>query len=65
MDAPVMLKTLLKQIGNDTTGATAVEYGLIISLIVLAMFSALQAVATETNEYWDTVSEESVEAMSN
>jgi pilus assembly protein Flp/PilA len=39
-------------------GATAVEYGLIISLIVLAMISALGNVATKTNSMWSNVANE-------
>jgi len=36
-------------------GATAVEYGLIIALIVLAMIGALSQVATKTNGMWANV----------
>ena len=34
----------------DHGGATAIEYGLIASLIVIAMIGALNALATRTNE---------------
>ena len=46
--------TLLK----DERGATAVEYGLIISLIVLAMVSALAQVASTTTNMWNFVADE-------
>lgn len=59
-----MLSTFAKDLIDDTSGATAVEYGLIVSLIVLAMVGALQGVATTTIEMWDMVEETSVEAMS-
>jgi pilus assembly protein Flp/PilA len=36
-------------------GATAVEYGLIIAMIVLAMIGALSDVATKTNSMWGNV----------
>ena len=49
-----MLK-LMRQILRDNTGATAVEYGLIVSLIVLAMLTALQGVATENTKMWNRV----------
>lgn len=49
------LTTFLKHIGNDEAGATAVEYGLIVSLIVLAMVGALQGVANQNTETWSTV----------
>jgi len=47
--------SLLKDILRDTRAATAVEYGLIISMIVLAMVGALQGVAGETISMWDGV----------
>lgn len=50
------LITFLKHIGTDDTGATAVEYGLIVSLIVLAMVGALQGFADSTISMWSTVS---------
>ncbi|OJY65485.1 MAG: pilus assembly protein [Sphingobium sp. 66-54] len=39
-------------------GATAVEYGLIISLIVLAMVSVLTEVASKTTGMWNHVANE-------
>lgn len=38
--------------------ATAVEYGLIISFVVLVMLVALQSVATKINIKWNHVSSE-------
>jgi len=57
------LTTFLKHIGNDNSGATAVEYGLIVSLIVIAMIGALQGVASATIDTWSEVETASVEAM--
>ena len=57
------LITFLKHIGNDNSGATAVEYGLIVSLIVIAMIGALGGVANETVNTWSEVENASVEAM--
>lgn len=37
-------------------GATAVEYGLIVSLIVIAMVTALNSVAERTINMWANVS---------
>lgn len=59
----MQLTTFLKHIGNDNSGATAVEYGLIVSLIVIAMVGALQGVAEATIETWSEVETSSVEAM--
>ena len=43
-------------LAQDQRGATAVEYGLIISLIVLAMMAALNNVASATIDMWGNVS---------
>lgn len=42
---------------KDQRGATAVEYGLILALIFLAMIGALTSVTSETIEMWNYVSE--------
>lgn len=42
----------LKRMLRDTCGATAIEYGLIVSLIVIAIIVAVQGVADETNGLW-------------
>ncbi|PWG03593.1 Flp family type IVb pilin [Sphingosinicella humi] len=46
----------------DERGATAVEYGLIVSLIVIAMIGALLQVAGTTTEMWNNVSDAVVDA---
>lgn len=46
----------LSKIVRDDRGATAVEYGLIISMIVLAMVGALRGVAGTTSNMWNYVS---------
>ena len=45
----------LRRLAKDTEGATAVEYGLIVALIVIAMIAALQGLATETVTMWGDV----------
>lgn len=60
-----MFKTFLKSIMDDTSGATAVEYGLIVSLIVIAIIGSLQGVAGETIEMWRNIETEGTEAMGN
>lgn len=52
-----MLK-FMRQILRGDTGATAVEYGLIASLIVIAMIVALQGVAEQNTTMWNYVKEE-------
>lgn len=51
--------TLLARLLQDQRGATAVEYGLILAMIVLAMLSALSGVANETKKMWGDVSDKS------
>jgi pilus assembly protein Flp/PilA len=42
---------------RDRRGASAVEYSLILALIVLAMIAGLRLVATSTTTMWNSVSE--------
>ncbi len=45
----------LRNLGRDERGATAVEYGLILALVFLAMVGAVQTVGTETIDMWTDV----------
>jgi pilus assembly protein Flp/PilA len=45
----------LKKLLRDNRGATAIEYGLIVALIVIAIIVAVQGVADETNGLWALV----------
>ena len=45
----------LQQLAGDRRGATAIEYGLIVALIVLAMVGALSDVAATTLGLWTRV----------
>jgi pilus assembly protein Flp/PilA len=57
--------TLMKEIVDDTSGAAAIEYGLIVALIVLALLASLQGVAGETITMWENVEARSADAMNN
>jgi len=48
----------LFEIRKDERGATAVEYGLILALIFLAMVVGVVALGTTTRGMWDNVSNE-------
>jgi pilus assembly protein Flp/PilA len=48
----------LLRIIKDQQGATAVEYGLILALIFLAMVGALTTVASTTTNMWNHVATE-------
>lgn len=58
------MRNLIKRIASDIRGATAVEYGLIMALIFLAMVAAVQNFAMETISMWSEV-EDKVEASNN
>lgn len=42
---------------RDESGATAIEYGLIASLIVIAIIGSMNLFASETIEMWNHVSD--------
>ncbi len=46
---------LLHSLLGDDDGATAVEYGLIAALVVIAMVGALATMSTSTNNMWNDV----------
>lgn len=47
---------LINRLMRDRRGATAVEYGFILALIVLAMMASLMSVANVTIGMWGNVS---------
>jgi pilus assembly protein Flp/PilA len=47
---------LLHRLLRDNRGATAIEYGLIVALLVIAIITALQGVADENTGLWAVVS---------
>jgi pilus assembly protein Flp/PilA len=47
---------------RDSRGATAVEYGLIIAVIVIVMIVALRQVANANTDMWRNVSDKVVSA---
>ena len=52
------MRKMFKALIADDSGATAVEYGLILALIFLAMAGAVAGVGTETGVMWNKVSAE-------
>ncbi|RVQ65287.1 Flp family type IVb pilin [Croceicoccus ponticola] len=55
--------SILAKFCEDESGATAIEYGLIAALIVLAMLAGLQGVADETSNMWTGISDSMATAM--
>ena len=49
-----MLK-MLRKLSRDNSGATAIEYGLIVSLIVIAIIASMSSVANENTGLWARV----------
>ncbi len=48
----------LRRLKGDIRGATAIEYGLIVSLIVVAIMVSLTAMADNITEVWTNISSE-------
>lgn len=46
----------LQDLIKDKRGATAIEYGLILALVFLAMVGAVSGFANKTNVMWNNVS---------
>lgn len=47
----------IERLARDVRGGTAVEYGFILALIVLAMIASFQGLANVTTGMWSDVSE--------
>ena len=50
--------TMIRRFLRDDTAATAVEYGLLVGLIAVAIMGGLVAVATSINQTFTTVETE-------
>jgi len=51
----IAIRRTLRRLLTDQTGATAIEYGLIASLIIVAMMSGLSALGGGANGMWGKV----------
>lgn len=56
------LSKFLNKLECDASGATAVEYGLILALIFLAMIGAVQGFGDVTTQMWNDISTKMVQA---
>lgn len=59
-----MIKSCFKRALRDQRGATAIEYGLICALVVIAAIVAIQGFADENNRTWMSVASQSMAATS-
>ena len=57
------MKRLIARFAADRTGATAVEYGLIVGLIALAIVGALTQFSGSFNQMMDRINAALTEAM--
>ncbi|GAA4036801.1 Flp family type IVb pilin [Parerythrobacter jejuensis] len=57
------MRNFLKRVLADDAGATAIEYGLILALVFLAMVTAVQGVGNETINLWNDISQTSADAI--
>ena len=55
----------LNSLRKDDSGATAVEYGLILALIFLAMMAGVQSFGSTAIAMWDNISKTVAAARSN
>ena len=58
-----MRGTFFRKLLRDTRGATAVEYGLIVALVVIAIMVSMQSVANENTGLWAIVTRNVVANM--
>jgi pilus assembly protein Flp/PilA len=58
-----MISTLMKNLVEDQSGATAIEYGMILALVALAIIGSLSAMAGETIQMWNNVARDVVAAI--
>lgn len=52
-----MIARFLTKLASDTKGGTAIEYGLIAALIVIAMVASLGEVAKANKDMWTNVND--------
>lgn len=51
------MSKLFRALGGNCRGATAVEYGLILSLVVIACIGAFTSMAASTTGMWNNVAQ--------
>ena len=51
----IAIRTILRKLGADQRGATAIEYGLIAALIVIAMMAGLESMGGGVGGMWGKV----------
>jgi pilus assembly protein Flp/PilA len=57
------MKALIKRLMRDTLGATAIEYGLILALVFIAIVGSLEAFAGANLNTWNSISTAMADAV--
>jgi pilus assembly protein Flp/PilA len=58
-----IVRNCTTRFANDESGATAVEYGLILALMTVALIGAIGTTGSNTGDKWDGISEDVGDAM--
>ena len=51
----IAIRTMLRRLGADRRGATAIEYGLIVALIAVASIGGMQALGGGSSGKWGQI----------
>ena len=54
---------MMRKLRTDERGATAIEYGLIVALIAVAVITALQGLGGGANGMWTNISSKVADSM--
>ena len=57
------IRTCLRRLRSDKRGATAIEYGLIVALIAIAMMGGLRALGGGAGGMWSNLSQTANDKM--
>ena len=60
-----ILRDWTMRFATDESGATAVEYGLILGLMTVALIGAIGTTGSNTGDKWNGISEDVGDAMTN
>ena len=59
----IAIRMILRKLRVDQRGATAIEYGLIAALIIIAMMSGLSALGGGANGMWGKIQKNATDLM--
>lgn len=63
-DLIMAILRIIAKLRADRRGTSAVEYGVILAMIVFTIMLAIEGLATVTNDMWDDVSTKTADAVS-